>query len=161
MINCGVIIYVGAPAKIQEEALASYYPRGQNSLQKIFRGHFNDFKEQYDEKYSKSYGNYRLDRITEVVEEFIKCGDYNEGLTRVKCQNKECGHDYFVLLSCLGFYLYPSCHWFDKLTTGDNEPFSSASTLHMKFFFAFLIGNLSLHFRNVCAYFSSMIECFI
>ena len=46
-----------------------YIPRGQNVLQKIFKDHFENFKEQYDEKYAKMYGNYRIDRITEVVEE--------------------------------------------------------------------------------------------
>ena len=40
---------------------------------------------------------------------FLKCGDYKEGLARIKCQNRNCGHDYFVPLSCLGFYLCPSC----------------------------------------------------
>ena len=57
-----------------------------------------------------SYGKYRIDRITEVVEEFIKCGDYKEGLARIKCTSPDCGHDYFVPLSCKGFYLCPSCH---------------------------------------------------
>ncbi|MBW8003971.1 MAG: transposase [Planctomycetes bacterium] len=64
----------------------------------------------YDETYSKTCGKYRIDRITEVVEEFIKCGDYREGIARIKCTNLECGHDYFVPLSCKSFYLCPSCH---------------------------------------------------
>ena len=87
-----------------------YAPRGQNVLQVIFKDHFADFKEIYDEKYALKYGNYRIDRITEVVEEFLKCGNFNEGVARVKCQNTDCGHDYFVPLSCLCFYLCPSCH---------------------------------------------------
>ncbi|MBN2441922.1 MAG: transposase zinc-binding domain-containing protein [Spirochaetales bacterium] len=33
-----------------------------------------------------------------------------QGVARIKCQNPECGHDYFVPLSCLSFYLCPSCH---------------------------------------------------
>lgn len=33
---------------------------------------------------------------------------YQEGVARIKCQNPKCGHDYFVPLSCLGFYLCPS-----------------------------------------------------
>ena len=63
-----------------------YVPKGQNVLQRIFKDHFKEFQEQYDEKYAKEYGKYRLDRITEVVEEFLKCGDYREGLARIKCQ---------------------------------------------------------------------------
>jgi hypothetical protein len=49
-------------------------------------------------------------RITEVVAYFLKCGDYKEGLARIKCQNPDCGYDYFVPLSCLSFYLCPSCN---------------------------------------------------
>ena len=96
-----------------------YIPRGTNVLQCIFKDHFADFKEQYDEKYAKTYGNYRIERITEVVEKFIKCGDYREGLARIKCQNPECGHDYFIPLSCKGFYLCPSCHQKRTLLFGE------------------------------------------
>jgi hypothetical protein len=53
-----------------------FIPRGQNVLQALFKDHFDTFKQQYDEKYAKLYGNYRIDRITEVVEEFLKCGDF-------------------------------------------------------------------------------------
>ena len=97
----------------------TYIPRGQNVLQKKFKDHFENFKEQYDEKYAKTYGNYRIDRITEVVEEFLKCGDYKEGLAHIKCQNPECGHDFFVPLSCKGFYLCPSCHQKRTLLFGE------------------------------------------
>ena len=90
--------------------LSSYIPRGQNVLQTVFNEHFDDFREVYEETYSKTWGKYRIDRITEVVEEFIKCGDYREGIARIKCTNPKCGHDYFVPLSCKSFYLCPSCH---------------------------------------------------
>ena len=69
------------------ETAKEYVPRGTNVLQPIFKKHFTDFTENYDEKYSKAYGKYRLDRITEVVKEFLKCGDYKEGIARVKCTN--------------------------------------------------------------------------
>ena len=92
------------------ESEQQYIPRGQNVLQDIFKDHFDMFQANYDEKYSKTYGKYRLDRITEVVEKFLKCGNYKEGVARIKCQNPECGYDYFVPLSCLSFYLCPSCH---------------------------------------------------
>jgi len=72
---------VSAFTKKQEETLASYIPRGQNPLQKIFKDHFADFKEQYDEKYAQSHGKYRIDRISEVVEEFVKCGMGTQRLT--------------------------------------------------------------------------------
>ena len=34
--------------KLEQE----YIPRGQNILQQIFKDHFDNFKEQYDEKYT-------------------------------------------------------------------------------------------------------------
>ena len=54
-----------------------------------------------------------------MVEEFVKCGDYREGLARIKCLNPECNHDYFVPLSCKGFYLCPSCHQKRTLLFGE------------------------------------------
>ena len=105
--------------KRSPNCLSSYIPRGQNVLQTIFKEHFEGFKEQYDDKYAKSYGKFRLERITEVVEEFIKCGDYKEGVARIKCQNPDCGYDYFIPLSCLSFYLCPSCHQKRALLFGE------------------------------------------
>jgi len=69
--------------QIIPKPLSSYIPRGQNVLQTVFKEHFDDFREMYDETYSKTYGKYRIDRITEVVEKFIKCGDYKEGIVRL------------------------------------------------------------------------------
>ncbi len=40
---------------------------------------------------------------------FLACGDYLNGVARIRCTNKECGHDYFRPFSCKGFYLCPSC----------------------------------------------------
>jgi len=50
-----------------------YIPRGQNVLQALLKDHFAEFKEIYDKKYAQIYGNYRIHRITEVAEEFLKC----------------------------------------------------------------------------------------
>ncbi|MBA7538269.1 hypothetical protein ES705_30544 [subsurface metagenome] len=45
--------------------------------------HFDEFAENYDEKYAKIYGRFRIERITEVVDNFIGCGDYSQGIARV------------------------------------------------------------------------------
>jgi hypothetical protein len=37
------------------------------------------------------------------------CGDYRQGIARIRCSNPDCGHDYFRPFSCKGFYLCPSC----------------------------------------------------
>ena len=83
-------------------------------------GYLPAFIKQYNEKYTGTYGNYRIDRITEVVEDFLKCGDFKEGEARVKYQNKDCNHDYFVPLSCLSFYLCPFCHQKRTLLFGEH-----------------------------------------
>ena len=80
--------------KVHSYSSHEYIPRGQNVLQALFKDHFAGFKEIYDENYAKIYGNYRINRITEVVEEFLKCGDFREGVARIKCRNSACGHDY-------------------------------------------------------------------
>jgi hypothetical protein len=86
-----------------------YVPRGRNELHTIFERHFANFCEQYDEKYAATYGRYRLERIQQLGERFCTCGDYLQGVARIRCTNPECGHDYFRPFSCKGFYLCPSC----------------------------------------------------
>jgi len=75
------------------DSISSLIPQGQNVLQQIFKDHFDDFINQYDEKYAAAYGNYRIDRRTEVVEEFMKCGIYSEGIARVICTKSNCDHE--------------------------------------------------------------------
>ena len=77
MKNYRVISYLVALAKKQKETpWIPYIHRGQNTLQKIFKYHSADFKEQDDLNYAKLYGNYRIERISEILEEFLKCGYY-------------------------------------------------------------------------------------
>ena len=83
--------------------------RGRNELHTIFDHHFPDFCEQYDEKYASKYGMFRLERIQQIGERFSTCGDYLQGIARVRCTNPECGYDYFRPFSYKGFYLCPSC----------------------------------------------------
>ena len=56
----------------------TYVQRGTNILQTIFKEHFQEFAESYEEKYAPTYGRFRLERISEVVEHFILCGDYTQ-----------------------------------------------------------------------------------
>ena len=56
-----------------------YQPRGINALQLLFKKHFQSFADQYEAKYAITYGRFRIERITEVVEKFILCGDYTPG----------------------------------------------------------------------------------
>ena len=86
-----------------------YVSRGRNELHTIFERHFADFCVQYDVKYAATYGMYRLERIRRIGERFSVCGDYLQGVARIRCTNPECGYDYFRPFSCKGFYLCPSC----------------------------------------------------
>ena len=45
-------------------------------LQIIFKEHFQEFADSYEQNYASTYGRFRLERITEVVERFVSCGDY-------------------------------------------------------------------------------------
>ncbi len=86
-----------------------YLPRGRNTLHTVFERHFTDFCSRYDEEYADAYGKFRLERIQAVGEHFLTCGDYRQGIARIRCTNPDCGHDYFRPFSCKGFYLCPSC----------------------------------------------------
>lgn len=84
-----------------------YVPRGRNELNTIFEHHFDDFCEQYDTKYTTTHGMYRLERFQQLGERFRTCGDYLQGVARIRSTNPECGHNYFRPFSCKGFYLCP------------------------------------------------------
>jgi len=86
-----------------------YIPRGRNQLHTIFDRHLDEFCDVYDEKYAAKYGVFRLERIRDIGERFLTCGDYRRGVARIRCTNPACGHDYFRPFSCKGFYLCPSC----------------------------------------------------
>ena len=98
-----------AQAAILPDSRTLYVPRGRNVLHTIFEKHFQDFCAAYEETYADRYGKFRLERIMEVCEHFITCGDYLQGVARIRCTNPECGHDYFRPFSCKGFYMCPSC----------------------------------------------------
>ena len=53
----------------------AYLPQGRTVLHTILENHFKDFVNQYDEIYSSDCGKYNLPYITEVVENYLECGD--------------------------------------------------------------------------------------
>jgi len=62
---------------------AVYRPRGINSLQFLFKRYSQRIAEQYESKYAIIYGRFRIQRICEVVEKFVLCGDYSQGIARI------------------------------------------------------------------------------
>ena len=87
-----------------------YKPRERNVIQTIFEDNFDNFYKNYDEAYAQDYGIYRLERITDAVEKFTDCGDWDHGIARIQCTNPDCKHEYFRPFSCKQWYLCPSCH---------------------------------------------------
>ena len=88
---------------------AVYRPRGNNAVQLLFKNHFQSIADQYEDKYAGIYGRFCIKRITEVVEKFILCGDYSQGVARIQCSNPDCKFEYFRPFSCKSFYFCPSC----------------------------------------------------
>ena len=86
-----------------------YQPRGINALQLLFKKHFRRLADRYESKHAIIYGRFRIKRITEVVDKFILCGDYSQGVARIQCTNPDCRSEYFRPFSCKSFYFCPSC----------------------------------------------------
>ena len=82
-----------------------YLPKGNNVLLTVFENHFADFCDVYEEHYADKYGKFHLYHIIADGGHFLSCGDYLNGIARIRCTNPECGHDYFRPFSCKGFYL--------------------------------------------------------
>ena len=108
---CLLYLYVQAQLSLDIDLHPppTYTQRGTNTLQVIFKEHFDEFAENYDAKHAKTYGRFRIERITETVDNFIGCGDYTQGVARIRCTNPECKEEFFRPFSCKGFYLCPSC----------------------------------------------------
>jgi hypothetical protein len=86
-----------------------YEPRGINVLQRLFKKHFQSFAGQYEAMHAIICGRFRIERITEVVEKFVLCGDYSKGVARIQCTNPDCKYEYFRPFSCKSFCFCPSC----------------------------------------------------
>ena len=76
-----------------------YSPRQpkKTSLYQFLDAHYIEFRNVYDERFSKRYGFWRP--VTdEVVEKYLKCGDPHFGFARIRC--RECGTEYLRAFSC-------------------------------------------------------------
>ena len=104
--------------------------------------------ENYELKYSGECGKYSLERISSVVEEYLKCGDYKNGIARVKCTNPECNHDFFVPFSCKQFLFCPSCSQKRTLLFGEYLAFEVLLKLPHKFFTFILPKALRVFLKN-------------
>ncbi len=96
------------PASSKPTHLA-YAQRGTSALQHIFRDHFGRFAAEYDSRYASELGKFRIECISRVAIRLLTCGDYRQGVARIRCANPGCRHEYFRPFSCKGFFLCPSC----------------------------------------------------
>ena len=92
-----------------DTASGIYHPRDptDSPLWNLLNNHYDDFEKHYEEKYEKKYG-YLRPVISEVVTEYLKCGDLKGGFARVRCQ--DCGKEFLLVFSCQGRWFCPSCH---------------------------------------------------
>jgi len=125
-----------------------YIPRGRTVLHTILEKHFNDFVESYDETHAEECGRYSLERITSVVEEYLKCGDYKQGIARVSCTNPECNHDFFVPFSCKQFLFCPGCSQKRTLLFGEYLAYEVLLKLPNKFFTFTLPKSIRIFLKN-------------
>ena len=66
-------------------------------LHTVFEEHFKDFCDIYEEQYANRYGKFQLTRIMDVAEHFLTCGDYLNGVARIRCTNAEYGSEMRVI----------------------------------------------------------------
>jgi hypothetical protein len=125
-----------------------YIPRGRTALHTILEKHFKDFVENYEVKYAEECGKYSLERIISVVDEYLKCGDFKQGIARVKCTNPECNHDFFVPFSCKQFLFCPGCSQKRTLLFGEYVTDEVLLRLPHKFFTFTLPKALRIFLRN-------------
>lgn len=88
---------------------AVYHPRKpqQSPLWQLLNDHYYDFELNYDERCVQQYG-YPRRVVSDVVCDYLKCGDLREGFARIRCP--DCRHEYLLAFSCRGRWFCPSCH---------------------------------------------------
>lgn len=86
-----------------------YHPRKpkESPLWSLLNTYYESFEQHYKERFEKEYGFFRP-VISEVVSDYLKCGDLKEGFARVRCP--ECKHEFLLAFSCRGRWFCPSCH---------------------------------------------------
>jgi hypothetical protein len=94
-----------------------YRPRGSDPLRTLFRRRFSAFQDTYEQRYASKYGRFRLPLITRAASAFRLCGDWSQGIARIRCP--ACGFDRFRPFSCKSYLLCPSCAQKRTLLVGE------------------------------------------
>jgi hypothetical protein len=61
----------------------------------------------WDERFAVTGGDWRA-VIPKVVDQFLACGLFEHGFSRIRCD--ACAHEYLLAFSCKCRYFCPSCH---------------------------------------------------
>jgi hypothetical protein len=86
-----------------------YHPRKpqESPLWKLLNNHYDSFEQGYDERFETQHGFFRS-IISEVVHDYLLCGDLKNGFARVRCN--DCSEEYLLAFSCKSRWFCPSCH---------------------------------------------------
>lgn len=103
-----VALSMGHPEPLLHAA-ETYHPRTpqESPLWNLLDKHFDEFTHTYNERFAKDYGFFRP-VVSEVVHDYLKCGDLVHGFARVRCP--DCHHEFLLAFSCRGRWFCPSCH---------------------------------------------------
>jgi hypothetical protein len=73
----------------------AYHPRKpqDSPLWKMLTDHYDSFEQGYDERFEKQHGFFRS-IISEVVRDYLSCGDLRNGFARVRCN--DCSDEYLL-----------------------------------------------------------------
>ena len=76
---------------VDSDPAPTYAQRGTNVLQTIFKEHFREFAEDYEQKYAPTYGRFRLERITDGLSPARRCGIVGRALMNLdgRCHEVE------------------------------------------------------------------------
>lgn len=88
-----------------------YHPRtpSDSPLWRVLDEAYEEFRRSYPAVYQKRYGYFRP-VVDEVVEDYLTCGDLQQGFARVRCTTPGCRNEYLLAFSCKGRWFCPSCH---------------------------------------------------
>jgi hypothetical protein len=66
----------------------------------IFANHYRDFCVCYDERFRRTYGNFRF-VVDKVVDKFLRCGKPKDGFAYVECMEDDTLPEFLSKISCI------------------------------------------------------------
>ncbi|MCX7037784.1 MAG: hypothetical protein NT005_01385 [Spirochaetes bacterium] len=79
---------------VQSGARTHYSPRGLDPLRRLFCQRFPAFRAAYEKRYAAFFGSFRPPLIARAASAFRLCGDWSQGIARIRCP--DCGYALFL-----------------------------------------------------------------